>query len=300
MTSQRFLEAAMPGVFVILWSTGFIGMKYAAPYVEPLTFLAWRFALVAAIMTGVALLTKAPWPRRAADWGKVAIAGFLLQAVYLAGVYESLIHGLSAGTSSLIASLQPVLVTALAGPLLNERPGLRQWLGVALGLVGVGMVVGSLHLGGGAGPVAFAVTGLLGITAGTLWQKRYCPALDLRSGSAIQFAAAAFACALGALLVEDGRIVWNGQVVFAMAWLVLVLSVGAISLLFLLIRRGEVARVSALFFLVPPCTALIAWLVFDERLGWQDLAGMAVTGAGVALVSSAPPAARRAAARRAG
>lgn len=278
-----------PALFVFLWSTGFIGMKYAAPYAEPLTFLAWRFTIVALVMAAAALVTRAPWPRSWRELVHVAIAGILLQGIYLAGVYESLIHGLTTGTSSLIASMQPVLVAAVAGPLLGERLNGRQWAGIASGVAGVLLVVGgSLQLGSLDGTL-YALAALLGITAGTLWQKRFCPSLDLRTGSVIQFAAAALVCLLGALLFEEGRMGWNGEVVFALAWLVIVLSLGAISLLFLMIRNGQVARVSALFFLVPPVTALIAWLLFDETLKATDLAGMALAMLGVAMVSRRSP-----------
>ncbi|HEX2527668.1 MAG TPA: DMT family transporter [Geminicoccus sp.] len=286
---RRSITLSAPALFVFLWSTGFIGMKFAAPYAEPLTFLAWRFAIVAAIMTSVALLTRAPWPRSRRQFLHAAVAGILLQAVYLGGVYESLVHGLSTGTSSLIASMQPVLVAAIAGPLLGERLVRRQWLGIGFGVVGVLLVVGgSLRVGSAQGTLE-ALAGLLGITAGTLWQKRFCADLDLRTGSAVQFGAAALVCLLGAGMFEEGRMGWNGQVVFAMAWLVLVLSLGAISLLFTMIREGQVARVSALFFLVPPVTALLGWLLFGEQLGWGDLAGMALSAVGVALVSRRPP-----------
>ncbi|WP_240476721.1 DMT family transporter [Geminicoccus roseus] len=279
---------------MFLWSTGFIGMKYAAPYAEPLTFLAWRFAIVALVMLAVALATRAPWPSSWRQAGHVALAGIFLQAIYLAGVYESLVHGLSAGTTSLIASMQPVLVAAVAGPLLAEPLSRRQWLGIALGVAGVVMVVaGSLAPGSAAG-IGYALAGLLGITLGTLWQKRFCPTLDLRTGSVIQFGASAIVSIAAAWLLEDGRMGWNGEVVFALAWLVIVLSLGAISLLFTMIRDGQVSRVSALFFLVPPVTALLAWLLFGEALEAGDLAGMAVAAAGVALVSRRPPARRSA------
>jgi drug/metabolite transporter (DMT)-like permease len=281
-------------LFVFLWSTGFVGMKYAVPHVEPLTFLVWRFAIVALVMSVVALWSKAPWPRGWRAAAHVAVAGVLMQAIYLSGVFLSLIHGLSAGTTSLIASMQPVLVAVAAGPLLGERLHGRQWAGIGLGVVGVVLVVADTLRPGAALGTAYALGGLLGIAAGTLWQKRFCPALDLRTGSAVQFGAAALVCALGAALFEEGRMGWNGEVVFALAWLVIVLSLGAISLLFTMIRDGQVSRVSALFFLVPPVTALLAWLLFDEQLEAGDLAGMAVAAAGVALVSRRPPARRSA------
>ena len=272
---------------MFLWSTGFIGMRYAAPYSEPLTFLAWRFAIVALLLTLIALATHAPWPTTLLDAAGIGLAGILLQAIYLGGVFLALTHGLSSGTAALIVSTQPVLVAVLAGPLLGEHLNARQWAGIALGLLGVVVVVAhGLGTGTPFGTLA-ALIGLVGITAGTLWQKRYCPAFDLRTGSAIQFAAAALLCLAGAMLFENGAMNWNASVAFALVWLVLVLSVGAISLLFVMIRDGQVARVSALFFLVPPVTAMLAWLLFGERLAPSTLIGMALAMLGVALVSRA-------------
>lgn len=283
----RWLAAA-PALFVVLWSSGFIGAKLGLPYAEPLTFLLLRFALVVGIMLPVALLMRAPWPARPADAGHIAVAGLLVQAGYLSGVFCAIHQGVSAGIVALIAGLQPILTALAAGPLLGERVSARQWTGLLLGIAGVAMVLSdriNVELGGWRG-IALAVMALLSITAGTLYQKRYCPRLDLRTGPVIQFTASGLLLTPLAFALEDMRIQWTGEFVFALGWLVLVLSCGAISLLFVMIRHGEAARVSSLFYLTPPTTALIAFFVFNEKLSFVALAGIAVAVTGVALVVS--------------
>jgi drug/metabolite transporter (DMT)-like permease len=279
----------MPGLFVLLWSTGFIGARLGMPHAEPMTFLTLRFALTAALLAGAAALLRAPWPRRPADWGHLSVAGLLMHGVYLGGVFVAIRLGLEAGLSALIVSLQPLLVAASAGLLLGERVGPRAWLGLGLGLCGVALVLGrKLGLSGTQALGALTcVAALAGITVGTLYQKRFCSGHDLRTGNFVQFAAATLACGLLALAFETRRVDWTPELVFALLWLVLVLSVGAISLLYVLLRRGAASRVASLFFLVPPTTALIAWPLFGEQLGPLELLGMALTVAGVALVNVA-------------
>ncbi|MGY0779267.1 DMT family transporter [Azospirillum argentinense] len=277
----------MPGVFVLLWSTGFIGAKYGLPYAEPLTFLLVRLGLVAAILGLVALVTGAPWPKSWAEAGRIALAGLLVHGVYLTGVFCAIAKGMPAGVTALIVGIQPLLTAALSGPLLGERVSGRQWVGFLMGLAGVGLVVGEkLHFDStDALGIGLALAALLGITFGTLYQKRHGTAMDLRSGAAIQYAATAAVLAVLAPLFETMHIDWTGEFVFALLWLSFVLSVGAIFLLFLLIRRGAAARVASLFYLVPPVTAVIAWAMFGERLGLLALSGMALAVAGVALVN---------------
>jgi drug/metabolite transporter (DMT)-like permease len=260
--------AIMPGVFVLLWSTGFIGAKFGLPYAEPMTFLVLRFAAVTVLLCIFAGLSGAPWPRSWMAAGHIAIAGLLLQAVYLGGVFASIYHGVPAGISALIVGIQPLLVAAAAGPVLGETVTQRQWFGLVLGLGGVVLVVWT-KLDIGVGTIwgyALSVIALVGITVGTLYQKRYCPAIDLRSGTAIQFAATTVALTPLALLFETRQVQWTSEFIFALGWLCIVLSLGAITLLFILIRRGAAAKVSSLFFLVPPCTALVAWPLFGEQL----------------------------------
>ncbi len=280
----------MPGVFVLLWSTGFIGAKFGLPYAEPMTFLVLRFAIVTVLLCVFAGLTSAPWPKSWREAGHIAMAGLLLQAVYLGGVFASIYHGVPAGISALIVGIQPLLVAAAAGPVLGETVTRRQWLGLVLGLGGVILVVWT-KLGIGIGTpwgYALSVIALVGITLGTLYQKRYCPGIDLRSGTAIQFAATTVVLVPFALLFETRQVQWTGEFLFALGWLCIVLSLGAITLLFLLIRRGAASKVSSLFFLVPPCTALVAWPLFGEQLSLLALIGMAATMLGVALVNIAP------------
>ena len=285
--SASLQGVGVPALFVVLWSTGFIGARLGLPHAGPLTFLALRYGLAAGLLVLVALAMRAPWPRRPAEVGHYAVAGLLVHGVYLGGVFVGISLGVEAGVSALIVGLQPLLTGALAGTLLGERVAPRQWAGLGLGLLGVALVLGR-KLGQGPGDALGAlacVAALLGITAGTLYQKRFCAGMDLRSGSVVQFAAAGLATAPLALLFEDTRIDWAGEFVFALLWLVLVLSLGAVSLLYVLIRRGAAAQVASLFFLVPPCTTLIAWPLFGETLGPVALVGMALTAAGVALAS---------------
>lgn len=277
----------LPGLFVLLWSTGFIGARLGLPYAEPMTFLGLRMAIASVLLLGVALATRAPWPvgRRASL--HVAVAGLLVHGVYLGGVFWAIDRGQGAGVTAIIVSVQPLLTAALAGAVLGERVTGRQWLGLLAGFAGVGLVVSGRLDAGTASPatVASALLALAGITLGTLYQKRFCPATDLRTGGAIQFAVTGIALLALAAATERMVIDWNGEFLFALAWLVLVLSVGAIGLLFALIRRGAAARVASLFYLAPPFTVVFAYLLFDERLDAQALAGLAVVVAGVALVN---------------
>lgn len=280
-------EVGVPALFVVLWSTGFIGARLGLPHAGPLTFLSLRYALAAALLALVALAMRAPWPRRPIEIGHYAAAGLLVHGVYLGGVFLGISLGVEAGVSALIVGLQPLLTAALAGAFLGERVAPRQWTGLGLGLLGVALVL-ARKLGQGPGDALGSlacVAALLGITAGTLYQKRFCAGMDLRTGGAVQFAAAGLATAPLAPLFENTRVDWTGEFVFALLWLVLVLSLGAVSLLYVLIRRGAASRVASLFFLVPPCTALIAWPLFGETLGPAALVGMALTAAGVVLAS---------------
>lgn len=275
-----------PGLFVLLWSTGFIGGKLGLPHAEPLTFLLWRMALVAVVLLALSVWQKAPWPSSWGTVGHIAVAGLLVHGVYLGGVFGALKQGMPAGSVALIVGLQPLLTALVAGPLLGERITGRQWLGFALGLAGVTAVVWeklSLNIGGPLG-IGLSVAALLGISIGTLYQKRYCADMDLRTGTTIQYAATGTVLAVLAPLLETMQVDWTADFVFALAWLCLVLSVGAIFLLFALIRRGAASKVASLFYMVPPVTALMAWALFGEKLGPLALGGMVVTAAGVALV----------------
>jgi drug/metabolite transporter (DMT)-like permease len=289
---SRLITVA-PLLFVLLWSTGFIGAKFGLPYAEPLTFLSARYVLVIALMTLLALVTRAPWPR---DWRQAAhigVTGLLVHATYLGGVFIAIHRGLPAGVTALVVGMQPLLTALGAGWLLGEQVSPRQWAGLALGFVGVTLVVaskagaGSLTSASVGSLLAPALAALAGITCGTLYQKRFCPAFDLRTGSVVQFVPTLILTGLIASRTETMHIQWSGEFIFALLWLVLVLSLGAISLLNLLIRNGSAVNVASLFYLTPPTTALMAWLLFGETLTGVALAGMVIAVAGVWLARKA-------------
>jgi drug/metabolite transporter (DMT)-like permease len=276
---------AAPGVFVVLWASGFIGAKLGMPYAEPMTFLTVRLGAVVLLLGLIIIVTRPAWPSRAGALHS-GITGLLVHGAYLGGVFEAIHHQLPAGYTALVVSLQPVLTSTLANRLLGERVTLRQWLGLALGIGGVYLVVHG-RTEGDAPPLAWAAAGvgLIGMTIGTLYQKRFGGSIEWRTGFLIQYAAAALLFALLAFFFETMQVQWTGEFVFAVAWLVLVLSIGAIWLLYFLIRQRAATRVVSLFYLTPPFTALMAWLLFDERLVPLAVLGMAVCVAGVALVN---------------
>lgn len=285
----------MPWWFVLIWSTGFIVAKYGMPNAEPLTFLALRFGGTLLVMLPVALLTGTPWPMRRegggtgrVDWpliAHLAVSGILIQAVYLGGVWAAIKQGAPAGLAALIVGIQPLL-TALFARVVGEPVSRRQWLGLLCGFVGVGLVVANKVgvRGIGVGSVALCGLSLFAITAGTLYQKRFCAHFDLRVGTLVQFGAAFVVTLPAAWALETMQVRWNVEMLGALAWSVLALSIGAISLLFLLIRHGAATKVSSLMYLTPPTTAVMAWLLFGEMLSPLSAAGMVVAALGVALV----------------
>jgi drug/metabolite transporter (DMT)-like permease len=284
-----------PVAFVLLWSTGFVGAKYGLPYAEPFTFLALRLALAGALLAALTGVLRAAWPAGRAQVGRAGVAGLLLHAGYLGGVFFAIDSGLPAGVAAVVTSLQPVLTAALATRLLGERLVAVQWLGLALGVGGVAMVLapGLAAAAGedGAFPpvgVGACLLALLCGTSGTLWQKRYGDDIPLLSGTVVQYAAAALALVALAGLTEDMTIEWTPEFVLALVWLVVPLSIGAVLLLLTLLRRGSASSVSSLLFLVPPATALEAHLLFGEDLPPLSLAGVVVTTVGVALVLRPP------------
>ena len=273
-----------PLLFVVLWSTGFIGAKLGLPHADALSFLLVRYILVVSLMTLLALAMRAPWPKDGRQWFHIGVAGLLVHAIYLGGVFVSISKGLPAGVASLVVGIQPLLTAIGAGWLLNETVLRRQWLGLVLGFAGVAMVVsGKIGSTFGLDALWPALAALAGITAGTLYQKRFCPSFDWRTGAVAQFLPTAIATGIVVGLGGSFRVEWAPEFVFALGWLVLVLSLGAVSLLNILIRRGSAVNLASLFYLVPPCTALIAWLLFDERLAGMALAGMALAVWGVYL-----------------
>jgi drug/metabolite transporter (DMT)-like permease len=280
---------AAPGVFVVLWASGFLGAKLGLAYAEPLTFLALRMAAAVALIGAVTLLTRPKWPG-ASGILHSAITGSLIHGFYLGGVFVSIENGLSAGMIALVVSLQPVLTSTLANRWLGERVRALQWLGLALGIAGVYLIVRDKATTGNATPFAWAagVVALLGITIGTLYQKRFGGGIDWRPALCVQYATALLIFTAGAFAFETRAVQWTPQFIFAIGWLVLVLSFGAVWLLYYLIRRAAATRVVSLFYLTPPVTALMAWLLFDERLAPLALVGMAVCVVGVFLVNFKP------------
>jgi len=280
-----------PWIFVVLWSTGFIGMRAAAPFIEPLTFLSIRFVLVVVILLIALPLFRIPLlPWR--DAGRAMFVGAWLHGVYLGGVMFAIKHGMPAGVVALIISMQPVLTTVCAGTVLGEEIRARHWLGLLLGVVGTSLVLlPRLEFTGWAFPpetIGAALVGLCGITFATLYQKSRASHLDLRASLLPQFAGAAVVTTILAFALETREVIWSVELVLALAWLVLVLSLGAISLLLFLLRENAVWRTSTLFYLIPPATALFAWALFGEHLNIIQIGGMAVTMTAVFAVRPRP------------
>jgi drug/metabolite transporter (DMT)-like permease len=286
MRLTRLAVAAAPMLFVFLWSTGFIGARYGLPYIEPMTFLALRMVSVAALLVPIALVSGARWPTTA-ETGHSVVVGLLVHGTYLGGVFIAISQGVPVGISALITGLQPVLTSTIANRFMGEAVSRLQWLGLALGLAGVMLVLHdrSIVLAGSALGWAASVASLFGITLGTLYQKRYCGRVDWRTGNVVQYAAAAIWFVALAFTFETRVIHWTGELMFALAWLVLVLSLAAVALMYWLIRRSAATGFASLFYLVPAVTALLAFLLFGETLDALSVAGMAIAAAGVVLAN---------------
>lgn len=276
---------AMPAVFVLIWSTGFIVARYGMPYAPPLKFLAVRYALSLLCFGIWVALAKVAWPQQRAQWGHLAVTGVLMQSGYLGGVWAAVHAGMGAGLVALLVGIQPVL-TAVWLSFHGGRVSPRQWAGLVLGFAGLVLVV-SRKFGQGAEVSALtmglAIMALLSITAGTLYQKRCVAPCDVRSASAVQMAAALLVTWPFAAMESQG-IEWNAHSTGAMAWSVLALSLGGSSLLYMLIQRGTATAVTSLLYLVPPCTAVMAWVLFAEPITPMTLLGIGLTAAGVSLV----------------
>jgi drug/metabolite transporter (DMT)-like permease len=280
----------MPVIFVFLWSTGFIGAKYGLPYAEPCTFLLYRLVIVIILLTAAALFARAKWPKGRKEIFHCIVSGVLLHGVYLGGVFTSISLGLPAGISALIVGTQPLLTAVLSRSMLGEKISGRQWFTLAMGFCGVGLVlvprlssmeVANITLAN----ISFSFAALFGITLGTIYQKSFVTALDIRTSGVFQYLGAAVLVALGAVLFETMEISWTWQFIGALAWLIIVLSIGAISLLVLIIRHGRISRIATMFYMVPPVTAIIAFVLFDERLSMIQIIGMVVTAISVWLNS---------------
>jgi len=300
--SAPWVLRAMPGVFVLIWSTGFVVARLGMPNAPPLTFLSMRYALSVLCFGVWVWLARAPWPKGRVQWGHLAVTGVLMHAGYLGGVWAAVKAGIGAGTVALLVGLQPVLTAfwltlnagadARAGRPAVQRVAPWQWVGLVLGLGGLLLVVWRKLGAGEITPwnLALAVFALLSITTGTLYQKRFLAPCDVRTASTVQLLAA-LAVSLPLALLESEAIRWGPTFLGAMAWSVIGLTLGGGSLLYLLLQRGAATQVTSLMYLVPPCTALMAWALFNETLTPTMLAGMALTAAGVALVvrTPAPP-----------
>ena len=291
---ERGLIRAMPWVFVLVWSTGFVVARFGMPHAPPLTFLSLRYALSVLCFGVWIALARAAWPKGRAQWGHLAVTGLLMQAGYLGGVWAAIKHGIAAGTVSLIVGLQPVLTALWVSFVASRRRHANtvtagQWLGLLLGLAGLVLVVWRKLGVGEVNALNFGLSllALLSITVGALYQKRHVAPCDVRTASCVQMLAA-LAVSLPFALLEHEPLVWHPQLIGALAWSVLVLTLGGSSLLFILLQRGAATRVTSLFYLVPPCTALMAWVLFDELLTPAVLAGMALAALGVWLAVRTP------------
>lgn len=281
-------ERIAPGAFVVIWSTGFIGARFGLPYAPPLTLLGVRMALATLVFIGLILILHAPRLLRTSQYPQAALIGILLHGVYLGGLFIAIDLGLAVSITALIVCLQPILVAILAGPLLGEKVHLRQWLGFALGFGGAAIVLAPGLTSGqtAVSAVLAAICGLLGTTAATLLQKRWGDDIPPVSGTTVQYAAAAIALLAVAAFTEPLTIDWTPTFALVLAYMVLVLSVGAILLMFWLIRRGTASGFASLYFLVPPVTLIEAAILFGERLPALALIGFAIATLGVALVRS--------------
>lgn len=291
-SALRAFDRAIPLLFVLIWSTGWIVARYSADYADALTFLALRYALAGAALAAFAAWARASWPKTLDEWGHALFSGVLLHALYLGGVWWAIRHGLPASLSALLAALQPVLSTLLAPMLLGEKIKPLRWFGVAVAFCGL-VVVLSPKLAELSGPslaefqslILINALAMASVTLGTFYQKRFIHTGDLRSVTVLQYAGAAAVTLPAAWLLEPMRLHWNMTLALTMAWSVLALSIGAIALLLLLIRRGEVSRSAQLIYLIPPTAGIEAYLLFGEQLSLLQVGGMALTVAGVALAS---------------
>ena len=286
MRLSNLAIAAAPVLFVLLWSTGFIGARFGLPYIEPMTFLAVRMVFVVIIIGAIAVIGGARLPSRP-EVGHSLIAGLMVHGLYLGGVFFAISQGVPAGVSALIPGLQPILTSTIANRFMGETVTRLQWLGLCLGLFGVALVLHdrSLVMSGSVAGWIGSVVSLFGITLGALYQKRYCGKIDWRAGNTVQYAGAAVLFAVASFAFETRVIHWTGELVFALAWLVLVLSIAAVGLMYWLIRRSAATGFASLFYLVPAVTALEADLLFGEKLDALSIAGMVVCAVGVVLVN---------------
>ena len=290
MTRRSALLAAAPWIFVLIWSTGFVVARFGMPHAPPLTFLSWRYAL-SVLAFGIWIRAAgARWPQGRGQWAHLGLSGVLMHAGYLGGVWAAVKAGIPAGTVALIVGLQPLLTGLWVSWRGEHRLGARQWSGLLLGLAGLALVVWP-KLGAGEltrANLLLSIGALFSITIGTLYQKRFVSVGDVRVANAVQIGAAFIVTLPLALRLESGGMDWHAELIGALAWSVLVLSLLGSSLLVLLIQRGAATQVTSLLYLVPPCTALMAWWLFGETIGALGIAGMLLCVFGVGWVVRAP------------
>ena len=285
---DKFAARAAPAVFVVLWSTGFVGTKYVIHNAEPLTYLAIRMAVVVVLMAIICAIVRPAWPN-GRQIGHSIIAGILVHGFYLGGTAVAISLSIPAGLSALMPGLQPLLTSTIANRWLGERVTPLQWGGLLLGLVGVALILHDRPMSGQAGwGWVASVVSLVSITLGTLYQRRYCNSIDWRSGNLVQYVAVTVFFTIGAFLFESRIVHWTAEFVLALSWLAVVLSIGSIGLLYWLIRHQAATSVASLFYLVPAVTALMAFVLFDERLDAVAITGMIACAAAVLLVNRAP------------
>jgi drug/metabolite transporter (DMT)-like permease len=282
---EKLAARAAPAIFVVLWSTGFIATKYVLHSAEPLTYLTIRMAVVVAMMVVIVAVARPQWPDRAGIAHSV-VAGILVHGFYLGGTAVAIAHSIPAGLSALMPGLQPILTSTLANRWLGERVTPLQWTGLLLGLAGVVLILHNRPMSGeaGWGWLASGVS-LVSITLGALYQRRYCSKIDWRAGNLVQYVAVMIFFAVGAGLFENNEVHWTREFVLSVAWLAIVLSIGSIGLLYWLIRRSAATSVASLFYLVPTVTAVMAYVLFGERLDTVAIAGMVACAAAVFLVN---------------
>lgn len=284
------MKKAAPIVFVLLWSTGFVGAKYGLPYAEPFVFLTIRMLAATALLMLLVIVLKSERILSKQQMGQSALAGLLLHGGYLGGVFFGIAHGLPAGVSAVIVSMQPVLVSVLAVPLLKERLRGFQVAGLVVGSMGVLMVLlPGLRSALGSDSISTigllsGVVALLSGTSGTLVQKKFGGSIPMLAGTSVQYIASGAVFALLALTTESLNVQWTAQFIFALSWLTIALSIGAILLLFFLLRNGSAAGVSSLYYLVPAATSIEAYLLFGEHLSTVSILGVVTTALGVSLV----------------
>ncbi len=274
-------------LFIFFWASGFVAAKYGLPYTEPFTFLTLRFLVALIILIPLAFVWRVRWPNTVMSLLHVVIAGLLVQTTYLTGVFYGIYLGLSTGVMALIVGIQPLITGSLASAVLGERINVKQWVGLGLGFVGLGMVVSEKVALSGQGiwAILFALLALIGITIGTVYQKQFCSGIDVRAAVTIQNVASFLIICTLAIFFERIEIQWTAEFIFALTWSGIGLSVIALALYFFLVQRGAAAKVTSLIYLSPPTTAVMGWSLFGETFAALAMIGMAVAVAGVALVN---------------